>query len=60
MNHFSYEVFAKEKVKGFQEEGLRSQAYHRSGASSFSLLRGLPKFILVILGILGIVELFAR
>jgi len=60
MNDFSFEILAKEKVKGFQEEGLRSQAHHRSGASSFSLLRGLPRFILVILGILGIVGLFAR
>ena len=60
MNHFSYEEFAKEKLKGFQEEGLRSQAHHRSGASSLSPFRGLPRFILVILGILGIVGLLAR
>jgi hypothetical protein len=30
MDHFSYEVLGKEKLRGFQEEGLRSQAVHRS------------------------------
>lgn len=60
MNHFSYEVMGKEKVKGFQEEGLRNQEFHKSGASQISLLRGLPKLILGLLGILGILGLMIR
>ena len=57
MNHFSYEVMGKEKVKGFQEEGLRNQEVHRSGASQINLLRGLPKLIIGLLRILGILGL---
>jgi hypothetical protein len=60
MNHYSYEVLAKEKVKGFQAEGLGSQAHYKSGALGFSLFRGLPKLIMVILGILGVLGLLAR
>ena len=60
MNHFSYEVMGKEKVKGFQEEGMRNQAVHRSGASKLSLPHRLPKFILTLLGLLGFLELLMR
>jgi hypothetical protein len=60
MNHFSYEVMGKEKVKDLQGEGIRSQAFHRSGAPKIVLLRGLPKLVLVLLGILGILEMLAR
>jgi hypothetical protein len=60
MDHFSYEIMGKEKVKVFQDEGQRSQAFHRSGAQKLALLRGLPKLILVLLGILGILGLLVR
>ena len=60
MNHFSYEVMGKEKVKGFQEEGLRNQAVHRSGVSKLSFLSGLLKLIPTLLGILVILGLLIR
>lgn len=60
MNHFSYESLSKEKVKNCLEEGLRSQVYYRSGAAKSSLLRGLPKLALILLGMLGILVLLVR
>jgi len=60
MNHFSYDVMQKEKIRDLQEEGARSQAFYRSGAPKLALLRGLPKFILMLLGILGLLSLLVR
>jgi len=60
MNHFSYDVLGKEKVRDLQNEGLRSQSFHRSGAPSLGLLRGLPKLVLGLLGILGLLALLVR
>jgi len=60
MNHFSYEVMGKEKVKDLQGEGMRSQAFQRSGAPKVALLRGLPKLLLTVLGILGLLGLLVR
>jgi hypothetical protein len=60
MNHFSYEVMGKEKVRGFQEEGLRNQEVHRSDSPKPGLLRSLPKLILLLLEILGILGLLVR
>lgn len=60
MNPFFYEQRGKEKVKDLLEEGQRSQAYHRSGAPKLDLLRGLPKFIVVLLGLLGLLGLLVR
>jgi hypothetical protein len=60
MDHFSYEVLGKEKVKGFQEEGLRNQEVYRSRVSQIGFLRSLPKLILLLSGILGILELLIR
>jgi hypothetical protein len=60
MNHFSYEVMGKEKVKNLQDEGMRSQAFHRFRSPKLSLLRDRPKLILILLGILGILELLVR
>jgi hypothetical protein len=57
MNQFFYESRGKEKVKDLMKEGMGSQAYHRSRAPKPSLLNGLPKLILILLGILGILEL---
>jgi hypothetical protein len=45
MNHYSYELMAKEKVKGLLEEGLRSQAVHRSGTPKLGPLHDVQKFI---------------
>ena len=57
MNEFFYESRGKEKLKELRNEGESSQAFHRSGAPKLSLLRGLPKVIIMLLGILGILEL---
>jgi len=59
MNHFSYEVMGKEKVKGFQEEGMRNQEVHRSSISR-SLLPGLPKLVLIVLSLLGVLSWLVR
>lgn len=56
MNQFFFETRGKEKVRDLMDEGMRSQAYHRSVARSFNL----PKFIVTVLGILGIVVMFGR
>lgn len=50
MNHFFYEQRGKEKVKDLLEEGQRSQAFYRSGASKLSLLHSLQQPILRFLG----------
>jgi|RhiMetStandDraft_8_1073273.scaffolds.fasta_scaffold01192_2 hypothetical protein len=60
MDHFSYELMGKEKVKSFQEEGLRSQEVHKSRVSQIGFLRSLPKLIFLLLGILGILGLLIR
>ena len=60
MNHFFDEMRGKERVKDLIEEGLRGQAYHRSGASKVNLLFSLPRLILIVLGILGVLGLLIR
>ena len=60
MNHFFYESRGKEKVRNLREEGMRSQAFHRSGAPKLNPLRGLPKLVLGLLGILGLLGLLIR
>jgi hypothetical protein len=60
MNQFFYESSSKEKIKDLLNEGQRSQAFHRSGAPKLDLLRGLPKLILILLSVLGILELLVR
>jgi hypothetical protein len=60
MSQFFYEQRGKEKVKDLLNEGQRSQAFYRSRVPKTSLLNGLPKLILVLLGILGILELLVR
>lgn len=60
MNHYSYDVMQKEKVRNLQVEGMRSQAYYRSQTSKRSLRNGLPKMILALLGTLGILGLLVR
>lgn len=60
MNQFFYESIGKEKVKELREEGMRNQAFHRSGAPRLSVLRGLPKLIIGLLGALGLLGLLVR
>jgi len=60
MNHFSYDVMRKEKVRDLQAEGMASQAFYRSGATKPGLLYRLPKFILALLSVLGILQLIVR
>jgi hypothetical protein len=60
MNHFSYDVIRKEKVRDLQGEGIRSQEFHRSAASKLGLRSSLPKLILGLLGILGALAVLAR
>ena len=57
MNHFSYDVMRKEKIRELQQEGLVNQSLHRSGAPKPSLLTELPKLILMLLGVLGMLGL---
>jgi hypothetical protein len=60
MNHFSYDVMRKEKIRNLQAEGMASQSFQRSGAPKFGLLRGLPRLMLTLLGILGLLSLLIR
>ena len=60
MNHYSYQVMGKEKVKDLQREGMRSQAFHRSGALKIVPLSSLPKLILALVGILALFVLLVR
>jgi hypothetical protein len=60
VNHFFYESSSKEKVKDLLNEGQRSQEFYRSGAPKLSLLRGLPRLIIGLLGILGILAMLVR
>ena len=54
MNYSFLENRAKEKVKDLLDEGQRSQAFYKSGVSRINHLRNLPRFILLLLGILGL------
>lgn len=60
MNEFFYQSRGKEKVRELREEGMTSQAYHRSGAPRADILSRIPKLILVILGILGVLQMILR
>jgi hypothetical protein len=60
MNQFFFESRGREKVNDLMNEGMRSQAYHRSGASRGNLLSRLPKFVLIVLVILGILQMVVR
>jgi hypothetical protein len=60
MNHFSYEMMGKEKVKDLQGEGMRSQVFYRSDAQRIATGRALPRLALALLGILGLIGLLVR
>jgi hypothetical protein len=50
MNQYYYESRAKEKIRELQAEGMRSQAYHRSGAPRLSIFHGLQQMLKAMLG----------
>ena len=60
MNQSFYESRSKEKINDLRKEGMMSQEYYRSGASKTNLLRRLPRFILIVLGILGVLQIIIR
>jgi hypothetical protein len=57
MNQFFYESRVQEKMKELQNEGIRSQAFNKSGAKKLALLPDTPKFAVVLLSILAILGL---
>ena len=60
MNEFFYQSRGKEKIRELRNEGTTSQAYHRSGAPRADILSRIPKFILIVLGILGVLQTILR
>ena len=60
MNHSFLEGRSKEKVNDLLEEGLRSQAYYRSGARKSRLVSTFPRLLPILLGILGILIILIR
>ena len=60
MNYSFLEKRSKEKVKDLLDEGQRSQAFYKSGASRINHLRNLPSFIFLLLSILGLLLIFVR
>jgi hypothetical protein len=58
MNQYFYESRSKEKINDLRNEGMMSQAHYRSGVTKIHLR--LPKLILIILGILGIIQMIVR
>jgi len=57
MNQFFYETRGKEKIKDLLREGQRNQAFHVSRAPKHRLHNGLPRFGVILLGILGALAL---
>lgn len=60
MTQFFYETRGREKINGLRKEGMMSQAVHRSEAPKAGFLQGVPKFYLVIIGILGLLLISGR
>jgi hypothetical protein len=58
MNHSYYESRSKEKLNDLMKEGMMSQAHYRSRSSKAGLLRRLPRFILIVLVIWGLIQMF--
>jgi hypothetical protein len=56
MNHFSYDVMQKQKIRDLQREGMISQSVSRSGAPGPALLRAMPRIV----GLLGVLGLLVR
>jgi hypothetical protein len=60
MNQSFYESRSKEKINDLMKEGMMSQAYYRSRISKAGFFSRLQKIILVILGIVGLIQMFVR
>ena len=60
MNQFFLETRGKEKVKDLMNEGMMSQAHHRSRSRKSSFLSRIPKISMVILAILWILQMIIR
>ena len=60
MNQSFYKSSSSEKLNNLRKEGMMSQAFYRSGASKASLLPKLSKLAIYILGIIGLLQIFAR
>lgn len=60
MNQFFFEARGKEKVRELMDEGMTSQALRWSGATRRGFFHGLPKLILILASILGLVSLIAQ
>ena len=58
MNYSYLESRSKEKVNNRINEGMMSQAHYRSRSSKAGLLRRLPRFVLTVLVIWGLIQLF--
>jgi hypothetical protein len=54
MNYSFFEKRSKEKVKDLLDEGQRSQAFYKSGASRINHLRNLPRLIFTAIGYSGV------
>ena len=57
MNQSFYESSSKEKINDLIKEGMMSQAHYRSGTTKTKILPRLAKFIIIILGVLGIIQM---
>lgn len=60
MNYLFYKERSNEKVRDLLDEGQRSQAVYRSGAKRYGEFRNLPKLLVLVIGILGLIILFFR
>jgi hypothetical protein len=60
MNHGFIDFQTRERVNQALDEGTRNQAYHRAAYRKATLSRVLPRLIVVILVISGILNLLGR
>jgi len=60
MNQFFYESRGKEKIRDLMEEGMRSQAVHRSSAPKTGHRAALPRLLIGILTLAGLLGLLVR
>jgi len=60
MNQFFFETRGKEKVKELMNEGMTGQALSRSSFRRPSFLSRIPKLILVLLAVLGVLQIIVK
>ena len=58
MNHSYLESRSKEKLNDLMKEGMMSQAHYRSRSSKAGFLSRFSKFILIVLMLWGMIQLF--